>query len=273
MYRLMDDRKKRIQTSKSFFDEFMKLMNHYELVDDTTKKQWKASIHPEEERGSPKLTAVEERNNKIEELKRKKLIQMKIEKLKDSQEDDDIREFWMSMISMAIMKTISAFKSIDMEFQLLVYRDSLPEEARRPSEKPTEPAKPLQVFHIPKGGLDGMPYIFGDASQAAPTVSNQPVSSAPIVKTFQETGERVTVNAHSNDINDRALLREQLKAQVFQPGWTQPTMSIEEFGDLEYGRMKEREAKEQALKEQEEAKDEETLEEEARQKLIQHDNM
>jgi len=244
LFRLMDDRKKRIQSSKNFYDEFMKLVDHYELLEDTTKKAWKMSIHPEEARDMPKLSANDDRNAKIEEFKKKKVLELKIEKLKDSEEDADIKEFWMNMIHMAIMKSISAFKSIDLEFQLLVYRDSLPQEQRGPSQPPTGPKKPIEMFHIPEGALDGKPYMFGEGGGA----QQQPASSGSVVKTFQETGERVTVNAKSQDINDRAALHQNIKTQVFQPGWAQPTMSLDEFADNEIAGMREREAQEQAMK-------------------------
>ena len=291
MYRIMDDRKKRIQTSKTFYDEFMKLMNHYALVDEMAKNAWKASISPEEFRSGPKLTPLEERTSKIEELKRRKLIEQKVDKLKDSEDDDDIKEFWMNMIHLSIIKTLAAFKSIDMEFQILVYRDSLPEEARKPSEKPTGPSKPIETFHIPKGGLEGMSYMINGSGskqeqssgmlcdrhkkEVISEMKGEPtdIDDGSIVKSFHETGERVTVNFKSQNVNERAVMREKLKAQVFQPGYCQPTMTLEEFGDLEYSRMQERMEQEKAMKEEQEAKDDETLEEEERLRLIQHDKM
>lgn len=271
LFRLMDDRKKRIQSAKKFFDEFLKLMDHYELVDENSKKIWKASMHPEEARNMPKPSATEDRATKIGELKKKKLLEQQIEKLKDSEDDDDIKEFWMNMIYMSIMKAVSAFKSIDLEFQLLVYRDSLPADQRKPSEPPKGPKKPLQTFHIPKGALDGQSYMFGDSNAAQ--VNPNPSASSGVVKSYNDTGERVTVNTKLNDFANKANIREQMKAQVFQPHWNQPTMSLEEFGDQEYASMMEREAQDQARMAAEEAKDEETLEEEARQKQIAEDNM
>ena len=51
-----------------------------------------------------------------------------IEKLKDSEDINDVWEFWLSMIKQAIYKSLDALKTIDMEFMLLVYWDSLPVE-------------------------------------------------------------------------------------------------------------------------------------------------
>ena len=268
----MDDRKKRIQSSKTFFDEFLKLMDHYELVDEAAKKIWKASMNPEEARSQPKITPHDDRAAKIEEFKKKKLIEQKIEKLKESEDDGDIKEFWLNMIYMGIMKAIAALKSIDLEFQLLVYRDSLPEDKKGPSEPPKE-KKPLEVFHIPKGAIDGMPYMFGDQTAAAGVAPEASAGEPSVVKTYAETGERVQVTMDSKNVNDRVNLREQMKAQVFQPHWNQPTMSLEEFGEREYQDMMQREAQDKARQMAEEAKDPETLEEEARLKAIANDNM
>ena len=270
MFRLMQDRKKSIQTSKKFYDEFLKLMDHYQLVDEAAKKVWKASINPEESQNQPKLSAIEDREQKIAELKKKKVLQQQIDKLKDSEEDDEVKEFWTSMINMSILKSISALKSIDLEFQILAYRDSLPEHERLPSQPPEGPKKPLQTFHIPKGALDGMSYMFGDQS-AAPQTQSVP-SSGSVVQTFQETGQRVTVDTDSMNIQDRMNLEAKYKAQVFQPHWDQPTMSLDEFAQNEMADAMAREAREKEAREAEEAKDEETREEEERQKQIQWDN-
>jgi hypothetical protein len=39
-------------------------------------------------------------------------------------------------------------------------------------------------------------------------------------------------------LNKQFQERDDKKAQVFQPGWTQPWQTIEEFGEEEYRRMK-----------------------------------
>lgn len=46
--------------------------------------------------------------------------------------------------------------------------------------------------------------------------------------------------------NQLQFRKEQVKSQVFRPGWTQPTMSLEEFGDRERNNAIEREHKQQA---------------------------
>lgn len=43
----MDDRKARIQQSKKFYLEYLKLMDHYKLITPGQKEAWKASESPE----------------------------------------------------------------------------------------------------------------------------------------------------------------------------------------------------------------------------------
>ena len=60
-------------------------------------------------------------------------------------------------------------------------------------------------------------------------------------------------------------LRQQYKEQVFRPGHNQPTMSLEEFAEMEVAEAMEREAKEAEaarLKAEEDSEDEEVLERE-----------
>jgi hypothetical protein len=35
MFRIMEDRKTKVETAKNFFWEYLRLMNHYELLDKT----------------------------------------------------------------------------------------------------------------------------------------------------------------------------------------------------------------------------------------------
>ena len=162
MFRFMEDRKSKIQISKKFFNEFMFLMDHYELVQDSVKKIWKMSMHPEEFKDQPRVSAEEDRETKIAALKEKKLLEAQIEKLKESEDIKDVREFNVSLIKHAILKAADSLKTIDMEFQILVYRDSLPAEARVPPKKPVPgTGKKMEVFHIPKGAGDNMPYMLG----------------------------------------------------------------------------------------------------------------
>ena len=105
-----------------------------------------------------------------------------MKRLKGSEEIPEVREFWLSYIKQAVMKSCDALKTIDLEFQILAYRDTLPPEARKAPEKPKEKKK-IEMVHIPKGA-------FGESTQQTGHVPHQ--NSGGVVKTFQETGQRIT---------------------------------------------------------------------------------
>ena len=41
LFRIMDNRFERVKLARIFYLEYLKLMNHYELLDPTMKKKWK----------------------------------------------------------------------------------------------------------------------------------------------------------------------------------------------------------------------------------------
>ena len=91
-------------------------MNHYELVTEAQKLSWKKSISPEKFIHDPKPTPQEERDSKISAMKEMKTLKYQIEKLKDSEDIQEVREFWKSMLLHAIYKSLDAFWTIDLEF-------------------------------------------------------------------------------------------------------------------------------------------------------------
>ena len=54
-------------------------MNHYRLLDETSKKEWKALRSPEEAAAAPRLSAVDARTRTVERYKNQKMLAMKIE--------------------------------------------------------------------------------------------------------------------------------------------------------------------------------------------------
>jgi len=91
LYRIMDNRSERVKLSQTFYLEYLKLMNHYEMLDQEQRQRWKAmakeSYHgEEEEEGDGKKQQVamygpinfdhfNNRNDKIAMFKRKKDIE------------------------------------------------------------------------------------------------------------------------------------------------------------------------------------------------------
>ena len=56
--------------------------------------------------------------------------------------------------------------------------------------------------------------------------------------------ERIQVR--NEDVNDRMNLKSQYQKQVFQPGHNLPTMSLEEFADMELADAMERQERDKA---------------------------
>ena len=52
------------------------------------------------------------------------------------------------------------------------------------------------------------------------------------------------INVRNEDINDRMTLKSQYQKQVFQPGHNLPTMSLEQFADMELADALERQERE-----------------------------
>lgn len=65
----MEDWKHSILAAKNIYDQFLSLMDYYDLLTDNQKKAWKRSIHPEKYISEPKMTPHEERDMKIQNLK------------------------------------------------------------------------------------------------------------------------------------------------------------------------------------------------------------
>lgn len=272
LFRFMEDRKAKVLLSKDFYIQFLKLMEHYELLDEQQKKIVENAIKPDESE-KPQLPPQMDRDAKIAALKEKKLLEAKIQKLKDSEDIGEVREFHLAMVKSAIMKAFDGLGTVNLELQLLQFRDSLPVDQRHVKSEPPKEKKPIEMFHIPKGALDNQHYMFGEGAQAQPQA--QPAqSSGGVVQTFQETGKRIEkVDVTTPNAMARMDVRDNLQKQVFQPGWHQPTMSLEEFADQELAEAQAREAAQAHNAHMEEMKDpesEEVLEAE-RQKNIQWD--
>lgn len=85
----MEDRKNKIQQSKKFYNEFLKLMDHYKLVTKEQKAVWERSMNPEKYANEQKKHPNMDRDEKIAALKAKKQLEAMIDKYRDS---DDLQE-------------------------------------------------------------------------------------------------------------------------------------------------------------------------------------
>lgn len=274
LFRFMEDRKTKVALAKDFYIQFLLLMDHYELLDEQQKKALEKATSPDES-DKPQLPPQMDREAKIAALKEKKLLEIKIAKYKDSEDIGEVRELQLALIKTAIMNSFDGMGTVNLELQLLQFRDTLPAEERHVKSEAPKEKKPIEMFHIPKGALnDQQHYMFGDGASGQGQAQPQAPGAPGVVQTFQETGKRIEkVEVTTANAANRMDVRDNLAKQVFQPGWHQPTMSLEEFADNELAEAQEREAHQAHQAHMEEQKDpesEEVLEAE-RQKNIQWD--
>lgn len=119
LYRIMDNRKDRVKLSQTFYLEYLKLMNHYGMLDKDQKTKWKAmskeayTEEDEEENSKNQLQTYGpinfdhfiNRNDKISMFKRKKEIETLLDKLRDYKDEDMKREFYMMQLDHSIVRS------------------------------------------------------------------------------------------------------------------------------------------------------------------------
>lgn len=118
LFRIMDNRAERVKLAHVFFIEYLRLLNHYGVLDKQQEKQWKSYMNkhkvqtiqqmkdatPEEVKEAQKLMeevmqerpdAFTSRDQKIAEFKAKKAIETALNTLRDYQDEQMKREFYM----------------------------------------------------------------------------------------------------------------------------------------------------------------------------------
>ena len=125
LFRIMDKRDERVKLAHVFFIEYLRLLNHYEVLDKGQEKQWKSYLGrhkvatiqgmkdatPEEVKEAQKLMeelkqerpdAVASRDQKIAEFRAKKDIETALNMLKDYKDEQMKRDFYMGQIKKSI---------------------------------------------------------------------------------------------------------------------------------------------------------------------------
>jgi len=120
-------------------------------------------------------------------MKEKKLLQATIKKLRDSEDIAEVREFHLSMIKHAIMSSFDGLGTVNLELQLLKFRDSLPADKRSVRSEAPKEKKPIEMFHIPKGALDSEDSLLGSGPPGAQP--GAPFASPSVVQSYQDSGK------------------------------------------------------------------------------------
>jgi hypothetical protein len=134
----MDNRAERVKLAHVFFIEYLRLLNHYNVLDQQQAKQWKSYMNkhkinavkemkdasPDDVREAQKLMeevlqekpdAFISRDQKIAEHKAKKQIEEALNMLKDYKDEQMKRDFYMGQIRKSIFVSFESLRLIEME--------------------------------------------------------------------------------------------------------------------------------------------------------------
>ena len=153
LFRTMTDRADCVRKAHVLFLEFLKLMNHYSLLEKPLQvKAWKEMLKKHVQRSNPSYDGdeeetkessgasssskqehpmmalarqMEDRDTKIANFKLKKTIEANLERLKNYQDEEMKRDFFMTQIKLAIMKTYEQLRLTDMEIEMLQHAAGL----------------------------------------------------------------------------------------------------------------------------------------------------
>jgi len=222
--RIQSNKKTNLNLAKTYLDEFIKLVNHYGLVDKEQRKKWKAVFED--------LNYEPTRDEKIQSHKDKKALEIKIKNLETVRDEGTHREIWELMIQSKILKAIEDIRMLNMELQMQEHKEKLDKEKlsadpRKPVQ--SEKVGPMKVWHVPKAPQQDQSYM---------------------------VQQHKTACQHCDPMYNMKI-REDLAQQVFQSGFSQPTMRLEEFADKEMAKMAEAEKQQKIANEMNKAQEDE----------------
>ena len=128
LFRIMDKRAERVKMAQVFYIEYLRLLNHYGVLEKEQIKVWKSLIDkqkvaftmartdlmPEEvkecqellkELAANKSNPFQDRESKIAEFRLKKTISAQLDMLKNYEDEDTKREFYMAQIRHSVLNS------------------------------------------------------------------------------------------------------------------------------------------------------------------------
>ena len=258
-------RLKSLTETSAMYDMFLNQCSEYEMLSDSAKRALP-------NRGD-QIDPATARQEKVERFKRTKEIRTRLEVLDkgrverlrtalaeaDWDDEDpentnsispenekDERERWMLLLEDAVVKTMDSRSAIAIEVSLLERRvndesasgshgKTDRDQNSRRAQPPSSSGMGNYVIQ-PGGGIEqiGRGYVPGGNGTRQSQVEISPVQLGQIQRAMQNlTGP-----------SDRSKIAH----QVFRPSHILPTMSVEEFGEIEYAELMERTAREQKNK-------------------------
>ncbi|CAG8500633.1 5287_t:CDS:2 [Acaulospora morrowiae] len=205
-----DNRVQTLNTAKRYFEQFLRNGDLYEILKedasilDFTLSETPSGVTDErfmkQEISEKSKDAAKRREEKIARFKREKETKARLEKLQkqlssvgDEDKEDVNREHVLTLIDLFIQKSIEQLISINQEINLLNQMNELGDRARRDAS--SKKANDDRVEHTIKD--DSSPLLSSDGR---------------ILRPFVITNKR-----------------EEIRQQVFRPGWRLPTMTIDEY--------------------------------------------
>ncbi len=165
LMRLMEDRDANVRKGHTYYLEYLKLMNHYHLLEKHQIQQWK-SMHkdhadrtrikdendPEDKETAQRHAAAfqkqnEDREAKIAAYRLKKQIEANLDRLKNYADEAMKREFYKTQIEYSIHNTFDNLKVSTLELQMLEYKKNLtPDQLRADEQKSLDKSiRPLKI--------------------------------------------------------------------------------------------------------------------------------
>jgi len=150
LFRVMTDRGEQVRKAHTYYLEYLKLMNHYKLLEKPLQvKAWKSMrtrnsqrTNPgalvdddsdEEKKGSenkqhPMIVLahqMEDRDTKIANFRLKKSLEANLDRMRNYEDEEMKRTFYMTQIKLSILKTFEQMRLTDMELDMLAHAATL----------------------------------------------------------------------------------------------------------------------------------------------------
>ncbi|KAI7873985.1 TAP42-like protein [Lichtheimia hyalospora FSU 10163] len=191
-----------LEAAKNHFNTFMNACEEHQLLSGADLEAYKRSMDDSHARPLP---AAQQRQQKIEQFKREKATEQRIRQLRErlnveeNEDKDDIERDWvLALVQLYILKALQHLHSIHQELVMVIEMEAMSQDRQRmvstagPSNEQT-------------ARTDMRPSTWG---RDKPLLSKQGRPLQPFVITNQ---------------------RQAIKDQVFRPGWSLPTMSIDDY--------------------------------------------
>lgn len=234
------DRSENLRNAEKYYLTFLELLSHYDILPAQVQKIREAYLE------SKKYSM--EREVKIQLFKDEKAAKDKIALAKNK---EDPREAQRQSLIVSSFKTVNSLLYLPQELELLAYRQKLetdPEtkaEYERSKNKPVEPIKFWKLDSTTQEATSGTIQSKDIRTQEGKSLTG-----------FAHDGSLGIAPVKTTNLNEILDQKQLIKDRLNQPGWTQPTRTLDEHDQMEYDLMmqKQRRNDEQKAKRESEKK-------------------